>query len=62
MTDQYAGYRFIDSSQRQLCWAHVLRNVAAIADSGENNQPIGARLVLLANSVFRVRHGMNKAC
>ncbi|MGY2498483.1 IS66 family transposase, partial [Klebsiella pneumoniae] len=36
----------------------VLRNVAAIADSGEKvNQPIGARLVLLANSVFRVRHG-----
>ncbi|WP_042011223.1 IS66 family transposase, partial [Aeromonas fluvialis] len=48
VTDQYAGYRFIDSSQRQLCWAHVLRNVAAIADSGEKvNQPIGARLVLL---------------
>lgn len=58
VTDQYAGYRFINSSQRQLCWAHVLRNVAAIADSGEKvNQPIGARLVLLANSVFRVRHG-----
>ena len=58
VTDQYAGYRFIDSSQRQLCWAHVLRNVAAIADSGEKvNQPIGADWMLLANSVFRVRHG-----
>ena len=58
VTDQYAGYRFIDASQRQLCWAHVLRNVAAIAESSEPvNQPIGARLVLLANSVFRVRHG-----
>lgn len=33
VTDQYAGYRFIDASQRQLCWAHVARNVAAIADS-----------------------------
>lgn len=31
VTDQYAGYRFIDKAQRQLCWAHVLRNVAAIA-------------------------------
>ena len=57
VTDQYAGYRFVDSSQRQLCWAHVLRNVVAIAQSGEQvNQSIGARLVLLANSVFRVRH------
>jgi transposase len=58
VTDQYARYRFIDSGQRQLCWAHVLRNVAEIAGSGEQvNQPIGARLVLLANSAFRVRHG-----
>ncbi len=57
VTDQYVAYRFIDASQRQLCWAHVLRNVAAIAQSGEQvNQLVGARLVLLANSVFRARH------
>ncbi|WP_421241570.1 IS66 family transposase [Aeromonas enteropelogenes] len=57
VTDQYAGYRFIDASQHQLCWAHVLRNVIAIAQSGEQvNQSVGARLVLLANSVFRARH------
>jgi len=57
VTDQYAGYRFIDASQRQLCWAHVARNVAAIADSSDEvNQLIGARLELLADSVFRVRH------
>ncbi len=57
VTDQYAGYRFLDPGQRQLCWAHVARNVAAIADSSEPvNQPIGARLVLLAGSVFRTRH------
>lgn len=55
--DQYAGYRFVAPGQRQLCWAHVARNVAAIADSSEPiNQPIGTRLVLLANSVFRLRH------
>ena len=46
ITDQYAGYRFIDADQRQLCWAHVARNLAAIAESSEQcNQPIGARLV-----------------
>ncbi|MCS3459578.1 IS66 family transposase [Aeromonas sp. BIGb0445] len=57
VTDQYAGYRFVGASQRQLCWAYVLRHVASIAQSGEQvNQSVGARLVLLANSVFRVRH------
>ena len=57
VTDQYAGYRFISPSQRQLCWAHVARNVAAIAGSCEQvNRPIGARLVLLTDTVFRTRH------
>lgn len=56
-TDQYAGYRFISPSQRQLCWAHVARNVTAIAESSERvNHPIGARLILLADTVFRIRH------
>jgi transposase len=57
VTDQYAGYRFVAAEQRQLCWAHVARNVAAIADSSEwVNHPVGARLVLLADRVFRTRH------
>ena len=63
VTDQYAGYRFIDADQRQLCWAHVARNLVAIAESSETvNQPIGARLVLLADAVFRTRHRWEKRC
>ena len=57
VTDQYGVYRYIDENQRQLCWAHILRNVAAIADSVlERNEYIGKRLVLLSLSIFRVRH------
>ena len=63
VTDQYAGYQFIDADQRQLCWAHVACNLAAIAESSEQcNQPIGARLVLLADAVFRTRHRWGKRC
>jgi len=57
VTDQYSSYRYIDENKRQLCWAHILRNVIAIADSvGKDNQPIGSRLVLVAQTVFRTRH------
>ncbi len=57
ITDQYAGYRFINPSQRQLCWAHVVRNVAAIAESVDSqNQVMGERLMLLSAMVFRTRH------
>lgn len=57
VTGQFVTYCFIDNTQRQLCWAHVACNVAAIADSSDSvNHPIGARLVLLADTVFRTRH------
>ena len=32
VSDQYADYRFINSEQRQLCWAYMLRNVVAIVE------------------------------
>ena len=56
VTDQYAGYHFIDAKQRQLCWAHILRNVMAIAESWGSNQAVGQRLVGLVNILFRTRH------
>lgn len=33
VTDQYAGYDYIAQEKRQLCWAHILRNVIALAQS-----------------------------
>ena len=57
VTDQYSSYRYIDDSQRQLCWAHILRNVIAIAESmDKDNQKIGRRLTLIAQALFKTRH------
>ncbi len=55
VTKEYAGYRFIDADPSGNCAGpHVARNLVAIAESSEQcNQPIGARLVLLADAVFR---------
>jgi transposase len=33
-TDQYAGYHYIAQEKRQLCWAHILRKVSGLAQSG----------------------------
>ena len=42
VTDQYSAYKYIDESKRQLCWAHILRNVIAIEESVcPENQKIG---------------------
>ena len=58
ITDQYSSsYRYIDDTKRQLCWAHILRNIIAIAESiDSDNQKIGRRLTLIAQSLFKTRH------
>ncbi len=57
VTDQYSAYKYIDESKRQLCWAHILRNVIAIEESVcPENQKIGEKLALIAHSVFRCHH------
>ena len=56
VTDQYAGYHFIDDGNRQLCWAHILRNMTALADSWGTNKQCGLRLVRLIRLLFRLRH------
>lgn len=38
VTDQYAGYHYIDADHRQLCWAHILRNMNALAESWGTNK------------------------
>ena len=56
VTDQYAGYHYIDQEKRQLCWAHILRNVSALAQSWGTNIAIGKRLETIVNILFRTRH------
>ena len=64
VTDQYAGYRFIDGKPASAVLGPMY--CAMVSDCRQRrkvNQPIGARLVLLANSVFRGSDmAMNKAC
>ncbi|QJR80389.1 IS66 family transposase [Alteromonas pelagimontana] len=62
VTDQYAGYHYIDDSHRQLCWAHILRNMQALADSWGTNKLCGAKLVRLIHLLFRLRHRFDKQC
>jgi transposase len=33
ITDRYSAYHYVDPSQRQMCWAHLLRDFEAISQS-----------------------------
>ncbi|MDO6528270.1 transposase, partial [Motilimonas sp. 1_MG-2023] len=58
VTDQYAGYHWLEDTQRQLCWAHILRNVTQIAEysGGGYTAKVGQQLVLRIEAIFRTQH------
>jgi transposase len=54
-SDRYAGYAFIDSERRQVCWAHLLRDFNRIAQRPGLAGRIGGRLLGLGLVMFRRR-------
>jgi hypothetical protein len=55
VSDRYAGYHFIDLQQRQVCWAHLLRDFARIASRTGQASVIGQRLQACGGALFRWR-------
>ena len=60
-TDHYAGYHWIDSRQRQLCWAHLKREFVAWSERTGETARIGLALLAVEKQFFglwyRVRDG-----
>ncbi len=58
---RWSGYTWIDVTQRQLCWAHLLRDFAAFVERGGASGRLGRALLAAAEEMFglwyRVRDG-----
>lgn len=54
-TDRYAGYAFIDAERRQICWAHLLRDLNRIGQREGLAGRIGRKLLGLGLVMFRWR-------
>jgi transposase len=54
-SDRYAGYAFIDPERRQVCWAHLLRDLNRIGQRHGLAGQIGRRLLGLGFVMFRRR-------
>lgn len=61
VTDRYSAYNWYPVRWRQLCWAHLLRDFAAMRDRGGCSEEIGDALLAQAHQMFtwwhRVRDG-----
>lgn len=55
VSDRYAAYAYIDAQQRQVCWAHLLRDFNRIAQRQGVPGRIGRRLMGLGYVMFRWR-------
>jgi transposase len=61
VTDRWSAYTWYPSWRRQLCWAHLLRDLEAMIDRGGPSREIGEALRAQARQMFhwwpRVRDG-----
>lgn len=60
-TDRWSGYTWLGVARRQICWAHLKRDFAAIAERGGASATLGAALLTQVERLFalvqRVRDG-----
>jgi transposase len=60
-TDRYKGYLWVPLRQRQVCWAHLVRDFQAMVDRARAGSIIGEELLCCAEDLFtwwhRIRDG-----
>lgn len=55
VSDRYAGYTWVDVSQRQICWAHLIRDFRRIAGRADLPGTLGRSLLGMGLLMFRYR-------
>lgn len=55
-SDRWSAYSFIPLSQRQLCWAHLLRDFEELIDAGGDGARLGRELHRLGKKGMRLWH------
>jgi transposase len=55
-SDRWSAYSFIPLAQRQLCWAHLLRDFEELCDAGGDGARLGRDLLRLGHKVMRLWH------
>ena len=54
ISDRYSSYTYIDDSQRQFCWAHLLRDFIKISERSGQSGRIGEQLLAYSRRMFKL--------
>lgn len=61
VTDRYAGYNFVDVHRRQVCWAHLLRDLMGMTERDDVGAALAAEMLLEVDKMLewwkRIRDG-----
>jgi transposase len=52
-SDRWGGYDYLDSNQRQLCWAHLLRDFTAHSEGMSEQHDFGCAGLVIAKGLFK---------
>jgi transposase len=55
-SDRYAGYAWLDVAVRQICWAHLVRDLRALVDRGGAAEEVGTAALAPVRDLFTVWH------
>jgi transposase len=55
-SDRWSGYRWLDPTRRQVCWAHLKRDFQALVDRGGESVRLGRALLEQTQHLFRLWH------
>lgn len=61
VSDRYAAYHWVDPAQRQVCWAHLLRDFRRIGQRDGLPGILGRSLFRMGNLLFRYHHAKAEA-
>jgi transposase len=61
-SDHWRGYDYLDPTQRQLCWAHLLRDFTAHSEGMAEQQRFGCEGLQIARELFAQLPGRRRPC
>ena len=56
VTDRWCAYNWVETSRRQLCWSHLIRDFQGFLDRGGEGAKAGAELLRLVRKMFKRWH------
>lgn len=56
VSDRWSGYRWVDAQRRQLCWAHLIRDLAGMVERGGAGAALATKMLAEVRRCFRWWH------